>query len=58
MRHDRLSAYEQFGLKLPVAIRNEFHHGMEVIQSKETFEGATRLKMAPAGMESSNVIPA
>ena len=44
MRHDRLSAYEQFGMKLPAAIRNEFRHGLEVIQSKETVEGATRFK--------------
>ncbi|UCD85453.1 MAG: crotonase/enoyl-CoA hydratase family protein [Deltaproteobacteria bacterium] len=44
MRHDRLSAYEQFGMDLPAAIRNEFHHGMEVIQSNETVEGATRFK--------------
>ncbi len=44
MRHDRLSAYEQFGMELPVAIRNEFRHGLEVIQSRETLEGATRFK--------------
>ena len=44
MRHDRLSAYEQFGMELPAAIRNEFRHGLEVIQSKETVEGATRFK--------------
>jgi enoyl-CoA hydratase len=44
LRHDRLSAYEQFGMDLPAAIRNEFRHGMEVIQSNETVEGATRFK--------------
>jgi enoyl-CoA hydratase len=42
MRSDRLSAYEQAGLSLDDAIANEFDHGIEVIQSGETREGATR----------------
>jgi enoyl-CoA hydratase len=42
MRSDRLSAYEQAGLSLEDAIANEFDHGIEVIQSGETREGATR----------------
>ncbi len=42
LRHDRLSAYEQFSMDLPQAILNEFHHGMEVIKSGETASGARR----------------
>ena len=42
MRSDRLSAYEQVGLSLEDAIANEFDHGIEVIRSGETREGATR----------------
>ncbi len=42
LRHDRLSAYEQFDLDLPEAFRNEFRHGMETIQSAETLTGAQR----------------
>jgi hypothetical protein len=42
MRSDRLSAYEQAGLSLDEAIRNEFRHGVEVIRSGETVAGAQR----------------
>ncbi len=42
LRHDRLSAYEQHWLDTPGAFLNEFRHGMEVIASNETIEGATR----------------
>ncbi len=42
MRHDRLSAYEQFSMGLPSALVNEFHHGMKVLASNETLEGAQR----------------
>jgi len=42
MRSDRLSAYEQAGMSLEEAIANEFDHGIEVIKSGETREGATR----------------
>jgi enoyl-CoA hydratase len=42
LRHDRLSTYEQGGLEIPAALRNEFLHGMEVVQSGETVGGATR----------------
>jgi enoyl-CoA hydratase len=42
MRHDRLSSYEQFGMELPHAMMNEFRHGLEVLESGETAEGATR----------------
>ena len=39
MRHDRLSALEQYDLPFDAAIKNEFHHGMKAIQSMEIFEG-------------------
>ena len=39
---DRLSAYRQFDLPFPEAMRNEFTLGMATIQSGETLEGATR----------------
>lgn len=42
LRSDRLSAYEQWDLPLPQALRNEFERGLTVIASRETVEGATR----------------
>ena len=42
LRSDRLSAYEQWGLSLEDALANEFRRGMEVIDSRETLEGASR----------------
>ena len=42
MRGDRLSAYEQWGMDLPRALANEFEHGIAVIRSGETREGAAR----------------
>ena len=42
LRSDRLSAYEQWSLPTPEAIRNEFRRGMQVIESGETQAGATR----------------
>ncbi len=42
MRADRLSAHEQFSMTLSEALQNEFRHGIEVIQSGETLEGARR----------------
>lgn len=42
MRGDRLSAYQQWGLSLPDALANEFEHGIAVIRSGETREGAAR----------------
>lgn len=42
MRSDRLSAYEQWHLSWDDATRNEFHRGMEVIESGETRAGAQR----------------
>jgi len=42
MRSDRLSAYEQWSLGTPFAVRNEFRRGMQVIESGETAAGALR----------------
>ena len=42
MRGDRLSAYVQWGMALPDALANEFEHGIAVIRSGETREGAAR----------------
>lgn len=42
LRSDRLSSYEQWGLPLNDAIRNEFRRGMEVIRTGETGAGAMR----------------
>jgi enoyl-CoA hydratase len=42
MRSDRISAYEQWGLPLDEALRNESRHGRETIRSGETLAGASR----------------
>jgi enoyl-CoA hydratase len=42
LRHDRLSSYEQWALDLPAALRNEYGHGVEVLKSGESSEGASR----------------
>jgi enoyl-CoA hydratase len=42
MRSDRLSAYEQWGLSWQEARRNEFEHGLKVLESGETVNGARR----------------
>lgn len=42
LRHDRLSAYEQDGLTLDAALRNEFAHGQATLASGEFSAGATR----------------
>jgi len=42
LRNDRLSSYEQWGLELEDALDNEFERAIEVIESGETREGATR----------------
>jgi len=52
MRSDRLSAYEQAGLPLDAAIRNEFRHGIDVVRSGETLSGAQRFS-AGAGRHGS-----
>jgi hypothetical protein len=42
LRSDRLSSYEQWNLDLEAALRNEYHHGMRVVQSGGMFEGLDR----------------
>ncbi|PLW70293.1 crotonase/enoyl-CoA hydratase family protein [Pseudohalioglobus lutimaris] len=42
LRSDRMSAYEQWGLPLDDAMKNEFRRGMQVVESLETVSGATR----------------
>lgn len=42
LRSDRLSACEQWDLPLVDALKNEYHLGMQVIESKETLTGAAR----------------
>jgi len=42
LRSDRLSAYEQWGMPLAGALRNEFERGLTVIESRETLDGAAR----------------
>ena len=42
MRADRTSSYEQWGMSMKDALKNEYHHGREVINSGETRLGATR----------------
>ena len=42
LRHDRMSAYEQWDLPYDHALRNEFEHGREVLSSGEALNGATR----------------
>lgn len=44
MNSDRMSAYEQWALPLEDALKNEFKRGVEVIESGETLDGATRFK--------------
>lgn len=39
LRHDRLSAYQQFGLELKAALKNEFRHGMTSLRSPEFVKG-------------------
>lgn len=42
MRSDRMSAYEGWGLGLEDAVKNEYRHGIETINSGETRAGAER----------------
>ncbi|HVL01707.1 MAG TPA: crotonase/enoyl-CoA hydratase family protein [Dongiaceae bacterium] len=44
MRNDRMSTYEQWDLNLDAALANEFQHGMAVIRSGETLDGASRFR--------------
>lgn len=45
MRSDRRSVYDQWGMDLDPALKNEFRHGIKVIESGETQAGATRFVM-------------
>lgn len=42
LREDRLSVYEQEGLEGSRALRNEYRHGLRVLRSGESAEGARR----------------
>ncbi len=42
LRSDRLSSYEQWSFPLEDALRNETRHGLEVLNSGESFTGARR----------------
>jgi len=42
LRGDRASAYEQASLTMDAALRNELQHGLQVLQSGESREGAAR----------------
>ena len=42
LREDRRSVYEQWGMSETDALRNEFRHGMTVLTSGETLDGAAR----------------
>jgi len=42
LQNDRFSSYEQFSLDLPDALKNEFEHGINVLNSNETVKGAER----------------
>lgn len=42
MREDRLSSYDQWALPLDEAIRSEYRHGLRVLGSGESVEGAAR----------------
>ncbi len=44
MRNDRLSCYEQWGLPLDEAMRNEFRHGLASLASGEARAGAERFR--------------
>jgi enoyl-CoA hydratase len=42
MKSDRISAYEQTGLSLEAALANEFRHGLGIVDSGESRDGAAR----------------
>jgi enoyl-CoA hydratase len=44
LREDRMSSYEQWSMPVDEALLNEYAHGLTVIESGETREGATRFK--------------
>ncbi len=44
LRNDRLSSYEQWGMALPEALKNECHHGQASLASGEAAAGAGRFR--------------
>jgi enoyl-CoA hydratase len=42
LRSDRMSAYEQWGMPLDAALRNEFNHGLATLSSPETAQGVAK----------------
>ncbi len=44
LRSDRLSTFEQWGMELSEALRNEYRHGIATIASGETVAGAQRFR--------------
>jgi enoyl-CoA hydratase len=42
MKSDRMSAYEQAGMTLEAALSNEFRHGLAIVNSGESREGAAK----------------
>jgi len=56
LRHDRLSALEQWDLTEEEAMRNEMEHGLAVIGSGETLDGAGRF-VAGAGRHGTAASP-
>ena len=44
LRHDRLSSYEQWGLPLAEALKNECRHGQVSLASGEAESGAGRFR--------------
>jgi len=42
LRHDRLSAHEQWGMTQDMAMGNEFRHGLATLESGEWLDGAKR----------------
>jgi enoyl-CoA hydratase len=44
LRSDRLSSFQQWGMELAEALRNEYRHGLATIGSGETLAGARRFR--------------
>jgi enoyl-CoA hydratase len=42
MRNDRISVYEQFGLEIDDALKNEFQHGLKTLESGEYLKGSKK----------------
>ncbi|MFO8017286.1 MAG: crotonase/enoyl-CoA hydratase family protein [Promethearchaeia archaeon] len=44
MQHDRMSVYEQFGMDMQDALKNEFKHGLKTLSSEEYLEGSKEFR--------------